>query len=605
MGASTINRATTAALFILVASVIVGCGREGLWRDPNAAFLTLVVDGTGAIEGPNGLRCEDSCTFGFPRGTVVSLTAVPNGEAELAGWWTDCSGTDTTCEVEMDHDRLARARFGFRTLVEASGSGTGRVVSDPPGIDCPSDCSEVFVHGTDVELTAIPESGSSVHSMDGALCTGSPCSFTASKPQTVSTLFYGGAPLWARSFGGSSGVDDVTSNDHGYAVGIGVSGQIHLAGAFRNTVDFGNGQTLTSSGGSDLYLVTLDQDGNATTALRGGDVGDDALLGLTMVAGDIYVAGYITDPTFGDLDSTVQRVTPDGQTWTATVATGGDDFAIGLASTGSEVAVAGQIGSSTSSNEDALVTGYARAGGAEANRAAYGNDTATDVGYYAASDSEGNVIVVGQYTGEATFGGADLSAGGGLDGFIAKYNPSRSFLWSIPIAGAGDDVVYAVGTDGMNVIVAGTFAGTVDFGGQNRTSVGSNDLFVARYDTDGNLEWVETAGSAGDDEAFALAVDTDGSVVVTGYVSGAIDFGDGPLQHHGGTDLLVARFDRDGSHQWSYTHGGPGDDMGFAVKLRADGQPVVAGSYRDSATIGASELKSAGGTDILVLRSGR
>lgn len=80
----------------------------------------------------------------------------------------------------------------------------------------------------------------------------------------------------------------------------------------------------------------------------------------------------------------------------------------------------------------------------------------------------------------------------------------------------------AVGSDG-SVVVGGTFAGSADFGDGFLVSRGSTDLYVVKYDASGAIAWSRSFGGCSGDDLTALALDDDGGVILVGdvnYVSG-------------------------------------------------------------------------------------
>lgn len=106
----------------------------------------------------------------YPRGSVARLQASPSPGYQFLGWANACSGTASTCSVNMLIDRNVTARFGPVLSVSVSGTGT---VSGT-GINCGSDCSEAYAYGTSVTLTATPGAGQVFNGWAGA------CSGTAS-----------------------------------------------------------------------------------------------------------------------------------------------------------------------------------------------------------------------------------------------------------------------------------------------------------------------------------------------------------------------------------------------------------------------------------------
>src|SRR5262249_12900354 len=87
------------------------------------------------------------------------------------------------------------------------------------------------------------------------------------------------------------------------------------------------------------------------------------------------------------------------------------------------------------------------------------------------TDRSGNAVVAGYFQSTVDFGSGLLTSAGGMDCFIAKYNPQGALLWAKRFGGPSHDEIRGVATDsGGNIIVAGYFSGTMDFGGVTLTS---------------------------------------------------------------------------------------------------------------------------------------
>ncbi len=92
--------------------------------------------------------------------------------------------------------------------------------------------------------------------------------------------------------------------------------------------------------------------------------------------------------------------------------------------------------------------------------------------------------------------------------------------WSKGLGGPSADRAFDVATDADdNVVIAGVFYYTADFGGGTLTSAGSGDIFVAKYDTDGNHVWSRQFGSTNFDQALDVATDAAGNVFLAGRAS--------------------------------------------------------------------------------------
>ena len=122
-------------------------------------------------------------------------------------------------------------------------------------------------------------------------------------------------------------------------------------------------------------------------------------------------------------------------------------------------------------------------------------------------DASGNVILSGAFQGTVGFGGGNLVSAGSSDIFLAKYNAGGAHQWSQRFGGTSNDGGSGIAVDGSgNMILTGTFQGTVDLGGGNLVSAGDYDIFLAKYDASGVHQWSERFGSAGRDIADAPAL---------------------------------------------------------------------------------------------------
>jgi hypothetical protein len=168
------------------------------------------------------------------------------------------------------------------------------------------------------------------------------------------------------------------------------------------------------------------------------------------------------------------------------------------------------------------------------------------------------------------------------------------FLWAVPAGGANGDTGSAIAVDGAgNSYVTGTFRGPAIFGTNAVSGAVTNsndDVFVAKYDPEGNPLWIRTAGGTGTDNGNGIAVDTAGSCYVTGNFEGTARFGSTNLTAVGWYDVFAAKYDRDGNLLWVTQAGGTSYDVGSAIAVDKDQESYVAGYYQNTAWFGANVL---------------
>jgi uncharacterized repeat protein (TIGR02543 family) len=142
----------------------------------------------GTITG-SGINCGSDCTQSYTHGTVVTLTATPASGYTFGGWTGACTGSGS-CTVTMNADQVVNATFTQQTpktlTVTIINSAGGDVTSSPAGINCGTDCSQSYAHGTVVTLTRTVVPGWLFTAWTGA-CTGAgaTCTVTMDAAKTV------------------------------------------------------------------------------------------------------------------------------------------------------------------------------------------------------------------------------------------------------------------------------------------------------------------------------------------------------------------------------------------------------------------------------------
>ncbi len=174
--------------------------------------------------------------------------------------------------------------------------------------------------------------------------------------------------------------------------------------------------------------------------------------------------------------------------------------------------------------------------------------------------------------------GQSLSAARGL--FIARLDGDTGAKKLLASINTGTTWFAGfLGTHGDELVVAGTFAGSVDLGGGTITSTGT-DFLIAWYSATGVLirtRWITGSGN----ESANIAVDTDGNLFVAGSYTGTMDMMPGSpggelAVAEGPSDAYMGQFSWDGTFRWALQYWGPGSD-GFYVQLGPSGKPVVFG----------------------------
>lgn len=225
-----------------------------------------------------------------------------------------------------------------------------------------------------------------------------------------------------------------------------------------------------------------------------------------------------------------------------------------------------------------------------------------------AVDREGNIFLAGEGAGEVTLGsmpgGKIVKGRGELDFFIAKLDANGRFLWAQMAGGTLIDRGYGVATDAKgNCYVTGHYQGAdADFSGTKLPQRGGYDIFVAKYDRDGKMVWIRTAGGSGYDFGHAIAVDGQGDVVISGAVEGDAEFGGVKFPNEGGSHTFCAKYHSDGTLVWAKTATGKARNAGQGVAVDGRGNIYIAGYNTGRGAFGRQPLVAPDGTGALLIK---
>jgi len=159
--------------------------------------LSVVRTGTGGgviSSEDTKINCGTACLGAYVPGSAVTLNAVPDTGSSFAGWGGACTGTGP-CQVTMTDFKSVTAHFNspspetYALAVTKTGSGSGKVRSPYPGIDCGPTCSQTYTKGSQVALVAWPDPGSIFTGWAGACSGTGNCAVAVSSDLTATANF--------------------------------------------------------------------------------------------------------------------------------------------------------------------------------------------------------------------------------------------------------------------------------------------------------------------------------------------------------------------------------------------------------------------------------
>lgn len=438
-------------------------------------------------------------------------------------------GTTTTCYTGPAGTQNVGICKGGTAICAQDGLGYGACMGEVvPGAetcaatadeDCDTKDCAVWSKGLDA-LTAMDADGQG--NIYLALSTASPINLggglltpAGNSDLVIAKLDAAGNHVWSKIYGDAQGQGVST-------IDVDSTGNIAVAGLYGGTMNFGGG-AIASQGSSDLYVAKLDTNGNqiwAKTFHPSTSVNSKGI-GIT-AGGDVALAG----------------------SFQGTLNFGG-----------------GTLTSSGSGTDDIYVAKLKGADGGQLWASKYG-DSAAQYVHTLGVDPGGNIIVAGIYTGTLALGNPSLVAAG-YDLYFAVFNGNGSLVCRAGITSTDSDFFTAVGVDSAsNIVLAGSFYGTLNFGGANISNGGGaayGQIFLAQLTSACVHKWSKAVGDPLNSEYssdMAVMNGTDDIVVAMNSAAG-IDLGGGPLPGYGNTDVAIAKFSPLGAHLWSRSFGDP------------------------------------------------
>lgn len=231
-------------------------------------------------------------------------------------------------------------------------------------------------------------------------------------------------------------------------------------------------------------------------------------------------------------------------------------------------------------------------------------------GYDLVTDPDGNTYIAGMLEYDTDFGnGLILSSAGVHDIFLAKYSPTGRLVWAKRAGGKGGDKIQSIALDGFgNIFAVGEFEDTCYWESIMKTTPGPevNNMFIAKYDTSGNVTWVKTLSTTGviHSRGYGVSCDESGNVYACGGTKGDTYFeGNYLFTSNGDYDGTIVKFDSNGNYIWGRRLGGAESDKAYAIASDRNGFVYVTGYFVGTAEFSSSvDLNGNGHTEIFLAK---
>lgn len=494
----------------------VATGADTGTTDPSTTTTTSLDTGT---TGP-----VDACTpgeveacYGGPRGTAdVGLCAAGERTCDAEGSWGACAG------------EVLPATEDCGSLGDEDCDGVDGCAANYPwsktfgGIEWER-TEGVGFDGAGNVVLMIAASGKSVIDVGGG-----PLPGDGGLDTTLARFAPDGTHLWSTRL--PAQFPDQTQ---GHDLAVHADGRIAVTGSFSGDLDFGGGPIAAQSF-LDGFIAVLHPDGSElwSAPLRAGSEIYPYSIAFA-VDGGVAIAGHAQGwvdlgggplPGAGENDAFVGRYAADGtHLWSRRFGDGVEQWAFAVT-----------------------------------------------------IDAEGATYVGGHFEGKIDLGGGPLVSAGFTDVFLGVFDLQGAPLWNKRWGGPFDDHIYNLSLDGQGRMALGGFtSGGIDFGGGPLPGDNSLAPYLAVLDTAGTHVWSRRFDKSVSPQE--VVYDGAGALVLAGSFHGSVDFGGGPLLDAGKGDLFVAKLSGAGEHLWSARHGSPDYEYPACAAASAAGVVAIGG----------------------------
>lgn len=227
-------------------------------------------------------------------------------------------------------------------------------------------------------------------------------------------------------------------------------------------------------------------------------------------------------------------------------------------------------------------------------------------------DENNNPVITGMFFEDISDYNPDpsitesLTATGGYGSFVIKYDEQGNSTMAFKLTAGNRDVkAEDVSTDANNnIFITGTFESNTDFDPSANTTILSpevlRDGFLAKYDANGNFNWVNALKSSRSANPKELEINSVGDAIVIGdfenrFYPNQADTANVKFDTEGRNDAFITKFDNQGNYQWVQIIGGDNYDFADKLALGSNNEIFILGRYRNTVNFTPSISKTANG----------
>jgi hypothetical protein len=210
-------------------------------------------------------------------------------------------------------------------------------------------------------------------------------------------------------------------------------------------------------------------------------------------------------------------------------------------------------------------------------------------------DDAGNTFITGSFTDTIFFDTTELISAYPSSIYVCKYDAAGNLSWAKIVAGGPIVQVTGISADNSgNVSITGQFNSISYFGEHGTDTLFSNadfDVFIAKYNSTGNLLWAKSKGSSGYDYGAGISSDVNGN----SYITGEFHYSSYPFS---ASKIFIAKYDSTGNNIWSkQTQNYSSTDFAEGIVTDNNGTSFITGQFFDTLFFDSTAVLGAGNVE--------
>ena len=214
-------------------------------------------------------------------------------------------------------------------------------------------------------------------------------------------------------------------------------------------------------------------------------------------------------------------------------------------------------------------------------------------------DAENNLYLIGTFEKNGTVAGIEMQKQEHQSLFLAKYNSEGTLQYTKQFGGDGDITAHALTSDSRNnLYISGTFRKSCRFGDKEIKSARWQNNFIVKLSPDGSIMQVKKIDAAGKDEKTYLLCDADDNLYYTGSFFNTMTIDNKEIESTSGSDIFIAKFDNNLNLKNLNVIHGKNKDVLKGIAVSDDNRVFITGYFTDNIDINGKIYPSNGRKDI-------